>query len=246
MAAISTFGCVPLQNKIAEINAQHQVNYYRGKLADGSFETIVQQNKQILQDNEKDPPADIALYALGEVYAHYDYAGRDLGLSQYYFEKLIKNFPDSPQTPEAKIYISFFETIAVKEKEASTLRQNLLQKEKYVHKKVKKVPAIIPRKIVEENKFEEAVKKNMQVLEEANNKKPADEALYNLGLIFAHADNPDKDFKKSQTYLSLLTEQFPDSEFAEEAQVLLGLFDTIEKIQQIDIEIEQQKKKLTR
>jgi hypothetical protein len=40
--------------------------------------------------------------------------------------------------------------------------------------------------------------------------------------------------------------QFPESEFAEEARIWLGLFETIEKIQQIDVEIEQQKKQLTR
>ncbi|MEJ2270841.1 MAG: hypothetical protein P8Y04_13880 [Desulfobulbaceae bacterium] len=82
--------------------------------------------------------------------------------------------------------------------------------------------------------------------EESGKKKPADEALYNLGLIYAHVDNPAKDYQKSQTYFNVLTEQFPDSDLAEEARIWLGLFETIEKIQQIDIEIEQQKKELTR
>jgi len=86
----------------------------------------------------------------------------------------------------------------------------------------------------------------LQILEESGKKKPADEALYNLGLIYAHVDNPAKDYKKSQTYFNVLTEQFPDSDLAEEARIWLGLFETIEKIQQIDIEIEQQKKELTR
>jgi len=69
--------------------------------------------------------------------------------------------------------------------------------------------------------------------------------LYNLGLIYAHGNNPAKDYGKSQNYFDLLTKQFPDSELAEEAQIWLGLFETIEKIQQIDIEIDQQRKQLT-
>ena len=89
-------------------------------------------------------------------------------------------------------------------------------------------------------------KKNLQILGEFGTNKPADVALYNLGLIYAHVDNPAKDYKKSQIYFHVLTMQFPESEFAEEARIWLGLFETIEKIQQIDVEIEQQKKQLTR
>ena len=86
----------------------------------------------------------------------------------------------------------------------------------------------------------------MQILDEMGKKKPADEALYNLGLIYAHIDNPAKDYEKSQKYFHVLIEEFPDSELAEEGRIWLGLFETIEKIQQIDVDIEQQKKQLTR
>jgi len=183
---------------------------------------------------------------LGEVYANHDYKGRDYALSQYYFEKLIKNFPDSSLTSEAKTYISLFETIAAKEKEAANAEHKISQKEKIVIKLEKQVSDTKPRKIVENKNFEKAEQKNLQILEEAGKKKPADKALYNLGLIYAHVDNPAKDFKKSQIYFHTLTKQFPDSELAEEAQIWIGLFETIEKIQQIDIEIEQQKKQLIR
>ena len=101
-------------------------------------------------------------------------------------------------------------------------------------------------KVVENQNFEEAVQENLQILQEVGKKKPADEALYNLGLIYAHVDNPAKDYKKSQIYFQTLIQQFPDSELAEEGRIWLGLFETIEKMQQIDIDIEQQKKQLTR
>ena len=100
--------------------------------------------------------------------------------------------------------------------------------------------------MVENHKFEEAVQKNLLVVKKAGPKKPSDEALYNLGLIYADVDNPGKDYKKSQIYFHALLKQFPDSEYAEEARIWLGLFKTIEKMQMIDIEIEQQKKQLIR
>ena len=189
----------------------------------------------MIKKDETVPPADIALYALGETYAHPSYDGRDYGLSQLYFEKLIENFPDSRLTSEAELYLSLIETIAAKEKPV------VIEKVKAK----KSVPAIVPQKVVENQNFEEAVRKNEHILDQSGEKKPADAALYNLGLIYAHVDNPAKDYEKSQDHFEQLIRQFPDSEFAEEAEIWLGLFQTIEKIQQIDIDIDRQKKQLT-
>jgi len=176
------------------------------------------------------------------VYAQPDYEGRDYALSHYYFEKLVTNFPDSKLAPEAKTYIGLFAAIAAKEKAAA------VKEKKGKAAAVKEEPVVIARshKVVENQNFTEALQRNMQILEEVGMKKPADEALYNIGLLYAHVDNPAKDYKKSQTYFEILTKQFPESDLAEEARIWLGLFDTIEKIQQIDVEIEQQKKQLTR
>ncbi|MEN8232408.1 MAG: hypothetical protein ABFR35_06980 [Thermodesulfobacteriota bacterium] len=254
IAAVNFVACAPVQDRIAVVKAHQQLEEYRENMAAGFFETVIQQSKQVIAENETEPPADVAFYSLGEVYAHHDYKGRDYALSQYYFEKLIMNFPDSQLTAEAKTFISLFENIAAKEKEAAaaaatataTATEKVSQNEIIVEKKKESAPVPEPRKVVKNQNFEEAVQENLQILETAGKKKPADEALYNLGLIYAHIDNPAKDFKKSQIYFHVLTEQFPDSELAEEGRIWLGLFETIEKMQQIDVDIEQQKKQLTR
>jgi outer membrane protein assembly factor BamD (BamD/ComL family) len=232
IGAANFVACAPVQDKTEAMTTHQQLEEYRENLAAGFFETVIQQSKQVLAENETEPPADVALYSLGEVYAHYDYEGRDYVLSQYYFEKLIESFPDSTLTSEAKTYISLFETIAAKEKMATV--------------KQKSVSVTKHKRVVENQNFEEAVEKNLQILDKTGEKKPADEALYNLGLIYAHINNPAKDYKKSQIYFQALVQQFPNSEFAEEGQIWLGLFETIEKIQQIDIDIEQQKKQIIR
>ncbi|MBW2471512.1 MAG: hypothetical protein JRE18_05485, partial [Deltaproteobacteria bacterium] len=145
-----------------------------------------------------------------------------------------------------RTYISLFEAIAAGKKEAAAAEQTLLQKEKIVSKEEKSASLSGKGGVVVGRNFEEAVKKNQQIVDEFGTNKPADEALYNLGLIYAHVDNPAKDYNKSKVYFHELSKQFPDSAFAEEARIWLGLFETIEKIQQIDIDIEQQKKQLTR
>jgi len=238
-----------------------QLEEYRKNMAAGFFETVIDQSNQILAESETEQPADIAFYSLGEVYAHHNFSGRDYETSKYYFNKLIENFPESQLSSEAKTYVSLIDTIAVREKEAAVVEEKLLQKEEKIQEAAEEVPPqkeiivekerkITPerprRKIVEDRNFEEAVDKNLRIVEEFGKKKPADEALYNLGLIYAHVDNPSKDYKKSKIYFHVLTTQFPDSAYAEEAAIWLGLFETIEKIQQIDVEIEEQKKQLTR
>jgi outer membrane protein assembly factor BamD (BamD/ComL family) len=264
IAGISIVSCAPVQETIVELKSNQQLVQYRENVAAGSFETVIAQSKQILAEDDTKPPADIALYSLGEVYAFHDFEGKDYNLSKYYFEKLINNFPDSRFTPEAKTYISLLDTIFAQERETAAVEEKLSEKEEQVaaaeiiikkemaapeiivEKEKKSAPASQHRKIVENKNFEEAAQKNLQILGEFGTKKPADEALYNLGLIYAHVDNPAKDYKKSKIYFHVLTMQFPESEFAEEARIWLGLFETIEKIQQIDVEIEQQKKQLTR
>jgi TolA-binding protein len=245
-ALLNTVACAPVQDKIAVLRAQQQLEQYRGSMAAGVFETIIKQNEQVIAENETKPPADAAFYVLGEVYSHQDYKGKDYILSQYYFEKLIENFPDSPLASEAKTYISLFETIEAEKKLTASAEEKAARKKIIIETKKRPVPVYKPRKIVENQNFEEAVQENLQLLDESGMKKPADEALYNLGLIYAHVDNPTKDYKKSQNYFYELIEQFPESELTEEARIWLGLFETIEKIQQIDIDIEQQKKQLTR
>ncbi len=154
IGAMSIVSCAPFQHKMAEINSRYQLEEYRENLANGFFETVILKGRQVIEKDEETPPADAALYALGEAYAHYGFEGRDYALSQYYFEKLIENFPDSQLVLEAKLYISLLETIAAREKtvviEIAKTKKNSPDA---VHVTV---PAIVPRKVVENLDFEEA------------------------------------------------------------------------------------------
>jgi tetratricopeptide (TPR) repeat protein len=235
-----------VQDRIVAKQSHRQLEQFREDLASGFYETVIQQALEIVATNETKPPADVAFYALGEAYAHQDYAGRNYDVSRYYFEKLIELFPESTLTAEAKTYISFFEKIAAGGKKAAAPMPPSPPKKTPAVTSPQATPTPLPRKVVENHNFEKAVQKNLLILEQSGRQHPADEALYNLGLIYAHIDNPAKDFKKSRLYFHALVKQFPDSALAEEARIWLGLFETIDKMQQIDIEIEQQKKQLTR
>lgn len=244
----------------------------RDQLAKGFFESVIHQSQRVLEEGESKPPADIALYALGEVYAHHAFPGRDYTISKQYFDKLISNFPDSPQTWEAKTYVKIYETYGESNRPlASSARQQAAEDvaAREVREKQNFAEALrqinescaercqslaspaeqrgatgLAREVRESQHFAEAARSNQTLLEQSGRHAPADAALYNLGLIYAHIDNPAKDFHKARGYFAELSRDFPNSPLAEEARVWVGLFQIIEKMQQIDLDIEQQKKQL--
>jgi outer membrane protein assembly factor BamD (BamD/ComL family) len=230
---------VSLFEALAEKQDQEQLSRYREYLASGFYETVIEQSLNILRDSETKPPADLALYALGEAYADHGFAGRDYTLSRHYFEKLIRNFPYSPLVSEARTFIGLYDVIDEKERTIAALQ-------KQGARMAEKKPGPPRRAVVEGQDFEKAVRKNQQILRDAGPSAPADEALYNLGLIYAHVDNPAKDFRKAQDYFAQLSRDFPNSPLAEHARVWLGLFDVFESMRQIDLEIEKQKMQLNR
>jgi len=204
--------------------AGHELSRYREHLASGSFDTVIQQSRQVASDSETDPHGDLALYALGLVYADPAFTGRDAELSRQYFAKLIRIFPKSPLVLEAKIFMDLYDAIKAATDE----------------------PAPLPRPVAEDGNFEEEVRKNENILQQAGAESPADEALYNLGLIYAHSDNPARDYRQARDYFARIPRDFPASPLAKEARVWLGLFEVLDKMRQINLEIEEQKRQLTR
>jgi TolA-binding protein len=75
--------------------------------------------------------------------------------------------------------------------------------------------------------------------------RPTADVLYRLGLLYAHYENPKKDYKKAAIYMQRLVNEFPDSLLVGEARIWLGVFDAIRQLQQVDIDIEEKKKELS-
>lgn len=255
---------------VPPVNTNGLLSRFRDDLAKGSFESVIQQSQRVLLDGDSKPPADIALYALGEAYAHHAFPGRDISLSKHYFAQLITNFPDSPLAWEAKTYIILYDTCdafnptlaaaagqqitdqaAQESREKINFEEALRKINDSCAERCQNLAPVnqrsgvgLPRGVRESQNFAEAVRSNQLLLDQSGRRAPADTALYNLGLIYAHIDNPAKDFRKSRRYFTDLTRDFPTSPLAEEARVWTGLFQIIEKMQQIDLEIEQQKNQL--
>lgn len=100
--------------------------------------------------------------------------------------------------------------------------------------------------LLRQGNFDGALRENQKVLSVSPKSPPGDTALFNMGLIHAHYANPKKDYAKALGFFTRLKKDFPRSPLAEEAKIWMGVLETMEKVKQIDIEIEEKKKELTR
>jgi tetratricopeptide (TPR) repeat protein len=94
--------------------------------------------------------------------------------------------------------------------------------------------------------FENALKRSQDALSMSPKTPPGDEALFDMGLVYAHPGNPKKDYRKSVDYFKRLLKEFPRSLFVEETKVWIAVLEDIEKAMKVDIEIEEKKKELSK
>jgi tetratricopeptide (TPR) repeat protein len=95
--------------------------------------------------------------------------------------------------------------------------------------------------------YQEALRENERVLSLADKKASGgDKALFTMGLVYVHYDNPERDYRKSMECFTKLVEEYPQSPLVEQAKIWMNILDIIEKEKQVDFEIEQKKKDLER
>ena len=104
----------------------------------------------------------------------------------------------------------------------------------------------IGQKLLDKRDFKGSLRENMKALSIIEKEPPGDRALFNIGLIYAHYENPEKDYKKSILYFRRLVREYPRSPLLEQAKIWINVLGIIEKAKEIDIENEKKKKELAR
>jgi outer membrane protein assembly factor BamD (BamD/ComL family) len=112
------------------------------------------------------------------------------------------------------------------------------------------------QKLLAQGDYEGALKENQKVLAEASRGPYGDQALFNMGLLYAHYGNPKKDYVKSRGLFEKLAKDYPQSPLADQAKSWVAVLqandalnqaneklnEVIKKSKQIDIEIERKKR----
>lgn len=231
----SFFGCATLKDIEKRQAARKNLLHSQELLAEGDFNEALRENQKILSVFVKGPPGDEALFNIALIYAHYDNPEKDYKKSLLYLSRLIEAYPQSPVVEQAKIWVSVLKVI----------EKPKVKKVKIVERKTTSENLIRSQKLLARGNYKGALKENMKVLDLPESPF-GDNALFNIALIYAHYDNPEKDYKKSLLYLSRLIKEYPESTLTEQAKIWLDVLNVIEKSKQVDIEIEKKKKELTR
>lgn len=85
------------------------------------------------------------------------------------------------------------------------------------------------QKLFDRGDYDGALKRNLKVLSLAGNTPPGDEALFNIGLIYAHHGYPKRNYGKSLDHFKKLVKVFPRSPLAGKAKIWIGVLQEHEK-----------------
>jgi hypothetical protein len=87
---------------------------------------------------------------------------------------------------------------------------------------------------------------NQKIITLSEGKPPGDQALFNVGLIYADNKYPKKDYRKSIAVFQRVVREYPQSSLVPQAKVWIGVLEVIEKSKEVDIEMERKKKSRVR
>ena len=102
------------------------------------------------------------------------------------------------------------------------------------------------REQIDRKDFDGAVREYQDALARPGTDRRTSALLFELGLLYAHNNNPKKDYRKALGYFTRLVREYPRSALVEEAKIWIDVLDAMEKSKRVDIQIEQMKKTLTK
>ena len=266
---LALWGCATLTDlKVREEASQHLLRAQES-FARGDFEGAIDENEKVLAFARHQPPEDQAFYNLGLIYAHFGYAKKDYGKSLFFFNRLMNDFPQSPWFQQAKIWANILQENNHLSQEGRRLRREearLRQTLERLEWEATKPPEprreepkenreLVPRTqtLLAQGDFEGAMRENQKILALSLRRSPEDEALFNLGVLYAHSGNSKKDYEKSLEFFRRVVSEHPRSPFVQQAKAWIGVLEEnanlnqiLEKSKQADLEIEQKKREFAK
>ncbi len=114
------------------------------------------------------------------------------------------------------------------------------------------------QRLFDQGDYEGSLKENQKVLSFYGDVPPGDEALFNMGIIYAHYEYPKRDYQKSLDHFKRLVSLFSRSPFSGQAKIWIGILQenerlnrkieelnkAIKKSKQVDIEIDEKRKEI--
>jgi tetratricopeptide (TPR) repeat protein len=88
-----------------ETAASDHLQRARRLLAEGKYDSAFKENESALLLAERKPPGDQALFNMGRIAAASKNAGRDYPRALIHFNRLIREYPQSPLVEQARLWV---------------------------------------------------------------------------------------------------------------------------------------------
>ena len=272
---LSLFSCATIKDIKTRKEAQKYLLRGQQLLAQRNFDGAIEEYQEVLSLSPQKPLQDEAIFNMGLVYTHFGNPKRNYERSLNLFMKILNDSPESPLLEQARIWVGVIlenlettkkfeklkETIKDKEEKKETVERKETVKEvgkpkqqetRIEESKEGREHLIRSQKFFTQGNYEGAIGENQKVLSLPDPKSQKDEALFNLGLIYTHFGNPQRDPDKSLEFFKSLIKNYPKSSFVDQAKIWVGIIEenellnqVIKKLKQVDIEIEEMRRKRT-
>jgi len=260
---LSLFNCSTMNEMKEQREARNYLILARKLLDQGDYESSLAQNQELLALSNRQPPADEALFNMGLIYAHFANPKRDCKKSLNLFVQLLNEYPGSSLIEEAKVWVGVLhenETLTYSLGESKQTIQKTRERVEELEKAKKPEPVTADRgeargrllrgqTLLAQGDYDGSLAENQKALTLSNRQLPGDEALFNIGLIYAHSGNPKKDYGKSLDFFKKVMTDYPKSPLFEQAKIWVGILQengrlnqVIENSREVDMEIEERKR----
>ncbi len=101
------------------------------------------------------------------------------------------------------------------------------------------------RELFDRGDFAGSLKESQEILSRSSKDDPRDQALFTKGLIYAHAENPQRDLGKALYSFRTVLKEYPQTHLAAEAKVLVGVLQENQKLGQMGRSFKQENEELS-
>ncbi len=136
----------------------------------GDFDGSIKSYQSVLAMARHKPPADVAAYQIGLVYAHPENPSRDLQKAMGSFSRVVSSYPQSPWAEQARVWLGVLKETRDSEREIEKSRRAIERSKREIEKNrvaIEKSRREIEKSRAELEKTKQEIEKNRQVIEKS-------------------------------------------------------------------------------
>jgi len=247
----SIIGCAATNQSLLRKESKRHLVDGQKLLAQKDYDGALSEFQKVLFLHPSRPLEEEALFNMGLVYAHFGNPKREYAKSLDLFLRILNDYPESRLAEQAKVWVGVLQANLATTKNFEKLKKSMKDRRERMEGLSEEAGQRLARsqKLLAQGNYEGAVGEGQRVLASTDLRSSKDEALFNLGLIYAHSGNPQRDIQKSLEYFKKLIKNYPKSPFVEQAKIWVGILEeneelnyVIQKLKQVDIDIEEMKR----